>query len=320
MGKSKFISMNLSIVVSVYNEDEVLKAFFMQLEDALSYIDGVKEIIFVNDGSSDCSLSQLLSFKSSLNKIKVINFSRNFGHEAAMLAGIDYSCGEAVVCLDADLQHPPEIIKKMYGKYSEGYDVINMVRIANHGSTITKKLTSKFFYWFFNKVSSVKLEENASDFFLISQKVANILKTDYRERNRYLRGFIQIIGFKKTTIEFIAPQRAAGNSKYSILALFTLSIHSIFSFSHLPLRLGVIASGVVGCFALGVTLYSVVMKFLGYAPSGYTTIVVLISLLFSIQFFITGMIGEYLGLIFAENKKRPIYLVDFVKESAVDDS
>jgi dolichol-phosphate mannosyltransferase len=207
----------------------------------------------------------------------------------------------------------------MYEKYSQGFDVINMVRIANHGSTITKKLTSKFYYWFFNKVSSVKLEENASDFFLISQKVANILKADYRERNRYIRGFIQIIGFKKTTIEFIAPQRGAGESKYNISALFTLSIHSIFTFSHLPLRLGVIASGVVGCFALGVTLYSVVMKFLGYAPTGYTTIVVLISLLFSIQFFITGMIGEYLGLIFAENKKRPIYLVDFVQDSAVDD-
>jgi dolichol-phosphate mannosyltransferase len=311
--------MNLSIVVSVYNEDEVLKAFFIQLENALSSIEGVKEIIFVNDGSSDSSLSQLLSLKSNLNRVKVINFSRNFGHEAAMLAGIDYSCGKAVICLDADLQHPPEIIKKMYEKYSQGFDVINMVRIANHGSTITKKLTSKFYYWFFNKVSSVKLEENASDFFLISQKVANILKADYRERNRYIRGFIQIIGFKKTTIEFIAPQRGAGESKYNISALFTLSIHSIFTFSHLPLRLGVIASGVVGCFALGVTLYSVVMKFLGYAPTGYTTIVVLISLLFSIQFFITGMIGEYLGLIFAENKKRPIYLVDFVQDSAVDD-
>lgn len=311
--------MNLSIVVSVYNEDEVLKAFFIQLENALNSIEGVKEIIFVNDGSSDSSLSQLLSLKSNLNRVKVINFSRNFGHEAAMLAGIDYSCGKAVICLDADLQHPPEIIKKMYEKYSQGYDVINMVRIANHGSTITKKLTSKFYYWFFNKVSSVKLEENASDFFLISQKVANILKADYRERNRYIRGFIQIIGFKKTTIEFIAPQRGAGESKYNISALFTLSIHSIFTFSHLPLRLGVIASGVVGCFALGVTLYSVVMKFLGYAPTGYTTIVVLISLLFSIQFFITGMIGEYLGLIFAENKKRPIYLVDFVQDSAVDD-
>lgn len=311
--------MNLSIIVSVYNEEEVLQSFFNQLQNALNTIDGDKEIIFVNDGSYDNSLNQLLSFKSNEIKIIVVNFSRNFGHEAAMLAGIDLSRGRAVICLDADMQHPPSIISKMYEKYLEGFDVINMVRKENQGTTLTKKLSAKFYYWFFNKISSVKLEENASDFFLISQKIANILKTEFRERNRYIRGFIQIIGFKKTTIEFVAPQRGAGESKYSLLSLFSLSINSIFTFSYLPLRLGVIASMVVGIFAIGVALYSVIMKFLGLAPPGYTTIVVLICLLFSIQFFITGVIGEYLGFIFNENKKRPIYLIDFIKECNVND-
>lgn len=260
-----------------------------------------------------------MALNSNKNKIKTISFSRNYGHEAAMLAGIDYSSGDAVICLDSDLQHPPAIIDEMYKTFLNGYDVINMVRKNNHGSTLSKKLTSKFYYWLFNKISPVKFEENASDFFLISQKVADILKKEFREHNRYLRGYIQIIGFKKTTMEFIAPKRGAGKSKYNLRKLFSLSLNSIFTFSYLPLRLGVIASLIVGFLGIGVAVYSIVMKFLGFVPPGYTTIVVLISLLFSVQFFITGVIGEYLGFIFTENKKRPIYIVDFVKEHKADD-
>jgi len=311
--------MLLSIVISVYNEEEVLQSFFSKLEPALENTYCDKEIIFVDDGSSDNSLNLLLSFKSKRNLIKIISFSRNFGHEAAMLAGIDNSAGDAVICMDADLQHPPVVIDEIYNTFLIGFDVVNMVRKANHGASLVKTITSSLYYKLFNKISPVKFEENASDFFLISRKIVNILKTEYRERNRYLRGVIQIIGFKKTTIEYIAPKRGAGESKYDLRKLFSLSLNSIFTFSYLPLRLGVIASLIVGCLGIAVTIYSVVMKFLGYAPPGYTTIVVLISLLFSVQFFITGVIGEYLGFIFTENKKRPIYLIDSVREQQPDD-
>jgi len=270
------------------------------------------EVLFVNDGSSDNS-SYILSELSKKNtNIKVINFSRNYGHEAAMIAGIDYSSGDVVICMDADLQNPPEKIKDMVEKYLKGFDIVTMRRVENEGASISKKIASKIFYSILNLISPIKFEPNTSDFFLISNRIADILRTNFRERNRFLRGFLQMLGFSRATIDYVAPERAAGKSKYSYAKLFKLSLTAVATFSNLPLRLGVIFGIFMGALSIVVGIYSLVMKLLGYVIPGYTTVVVLISFLFAVQLFVTGLIGEYLGFLFEENKKRPIYIVDKV--------
>jgi len=310
----------LSIIVSVYNEEDVIEQFFVELKNNLDTIGIAYEIIFVDDGSTDNSLQIMMGLLKNITQTKIVALSKNYGHEAAMIAGIDISSGDAVICMDADLQHPPSIIEEMLGKFSEGYEIVNMVRTENKDSGFINKALSKLFYCFLNKISSFKFEKNSSDFFLISKRVAVILKNDFRERTRYLRGLIQIIGFKKTTIDFVAPKRAGGKSKYSLIKLFNFSLHAIFTFSNFPIRLGILASIIAGFLGVVVAIHTIITKLFWNAPPGYATIIVLICFMFSIQFFITGVIGEYLGFIFTENKKRPLYIIDKIYFSDSNDN
>ena len=301
-------NIELSIIVSVYNEEGSLITLIKELNNKIQNIPN--EIIFVNDGSLDNSLEILKSIKIDFNNIQIINFSRNFGHEAAMLAGIDIAIGEYIICLDADLQHPPNEIRKMYNKAKSGFDIIIPKRTFRQDGGFMKKVLSNIFYKLLNKISPIEFEANASDFFLISKKVSIILKTEYRERTRFLRGFIQTIGFKKDIIEYEAPMRFSGESSYNIYKLIKLSINAIVAFSKQPLYLGIYLGGIFGVFSIIITIYSIIMNFVGNTPPGYTTLVVVISLLFSIQFFIIGIIGLYIGFLFEEQKKRPIYIID----------
>lgn len=298
----------LSIIVSVYNEEKNILAFHEELIANTTEIN--TDIIFVNDGSYDNSLSLLKKLQEVNQNIKIINLSKNFGHEAAMLAGIDNAKSDFILCLDADLQHPPKIIREMLGKAKDGADIVFAKRTHREDGGIFKKLLSKLFYKIINKMSPIKFEKDASDFFLISKRVQLILKNEFRERNRFLRGFIQSVGFKKNTVEFVATKRFAGKSNYSLLSLMKLSINAIVSFSKKPLYIGLYLGVIFGVFSLIVGIYSIIMKFIGNTPPGYTTIVVIISLLFSIQFFIIGIIGLYIGFLFEEQKKRPIYIID----------
>jgi dolichol-phosphate mannosyltransferase len=301
--------LQISVVVPVYNEDKNIQPLYRELNPVLQSLTNEYEIIFVDDGSTDGSKEILLRLSNTNKKVKVIHFSKNFGHEAAMTAGIDYSKGDAVICMDADLQHPPHKLNEMVQKFREGYQVVNMVRKENIGAGKLKNFLSFLFYRMFNMISANKLEPNASDFFLISRKVANSLIKDFRERTRFLRGFIQIVGFRRTKLEFVAPDRVAGESTYSMLKLFVHAINAMITFTNLPLRLGILLGSIFGIFSSIVGIYSIIMKLSGYVIPGYTTIVVMISFLFAIQFFITGIIGEYIGYIFTETKKRPIYIV-----------
>jgi len=267
------------------------------------------EIIFINDGSSDNSSKILQSIAQEDKRVKIINLSINFGHEAAMTAGLTYSTGDAVICMDADLQHPPSEINHMLKKFYNRYEIINMVRMKNLDVGFFRSITIKMFYVLLNMLSSIKFQPNASDFFLISRRVADILTKDFRERTRFLRGLIQIIGFDKTTLEYVAPKRIFGKSKYSLIKLFSNALIAIATFSNVPLRIGVFFGTLIGLLGVCVGIYSIVMKFSGYVIPGYTTTVVLISFMFAVQFFITGIIGEYIGFLFNESKKRPIYIV-----------
>ncbi len=300
----------LSIVVSVYNEEGVLDIFWTELEKHLIKLGMSYELIFVNDGSNDRSKDILMDLSQRNKNIKVITFSKNFGHEAAMIAGIDYSRGDIVVCMDTDLQHPPSKLGEMVQKCIEGYEIVTMVRKQNDDATVLRRITSYLFYYILNLLSVVNFEPNASDFFLISRRVANIIRDNFLERTRFLRGFIQVVGFKKTTIEYSSSKRAAGETKYSLYKLFVLSISAIAAFSNIPLHIGILFGTIVGLLSIIVGVYSIVLKLMGYVIPGYTTLVVMISFLLAIQFFILGIIGEYIGFIFNETKKRPIYIVE----------
>lgn len=300
----------LSVVVSVYNEELALEMFFEETTKILKEMDWDYELIFVNDGSQDGSYDILKKFAAMSDKVRVVNFSRNFGHEAAMLAGVDYARGDGVVCMDADLQHPPAYIPKITEAFDSGYSVVNMVRTKNKDAGIIKRITSGAFYKVLNWMSPIKFENNASDFFAFDAKVMKVMKTEYRERIRFLRGFVQNVGFRRTTIEFEAAKRVAGESKYSIKKLFKFSIHTLFSFSDLPLKLGVYSGIVTALFGIILMVYTIINKVLYHVPAGYSTIIVFLSFMFAVLMVIIGVIGEYISILFTEIKERPIYLVD----------
>ena len=305
-----------SIVASVYNEEAGIEAFYEEVTRVAQSLGYTYELIFVNDGSKDNSLSLLTSFAEKDNNVKVVDFSRNYGHEAAMIAGIDYAKGDFIVCMDSDLQHPPQYISEINSKIEEGFDVVTMVRKKREDASAFQEFRSLAFYKLMNKISEVTLDEKASDFFAISKRVAEILRTDYRERTRFLRGIIQIVGFKKSSIEYVAQKRFAGKSNYFFFKLVKLSFSAISSFSNMPLRLGMIAGSVFGVMGLGMLVYSLVMWFIDTPVSGYTTLVVFMCLFASVQLFIVGLIGQYVGYIFDEVKSRPTYIVKNVVDHA----
>lgn len=301
---------SLSIVVSVYNEEDSLESFYEVASSYIKNLDMDYELIFVNDGSVDKSEEIIREFAKKDDRVKALLFSRNFGHEAAMIAGIDYAGGDYIVCMDADLQHPPSILKDIIFKFNEGYDIINMIRTSNTDAGLIKNITSSIFYSGINLLSKNKLEKNASDFFAISKKVANVLRKDYREKVRFLRGYVQNIGFKKTSLPYIAQKRVAGHSKYSLHKLLKFSMDTILCFSDMPLKLGLYAGTFSIFLGLLMAIYTIVTWARVGTPNGYATIIVLLCFMFAMLFLIVGIIGQYIAILFIELKNRPIYIVD----------
>ena len=297
----------LSVVVSVYNEEQALPIFYQTAKPILDRLSWNYELWFMNDGSQDDSLKVLLELAAQDDHVKVVSFSRNFGHEAAMIAGIDYARGDGIVCMDADLQHPPSCLPEIVEKLEEGCGVVTMVRTRNESAGVVKNITSAGFYWVINTLSDVKFEANASDFFAVSRQAADVLRGSYREKVRFLRGYVQNIGFKRATIRYEAQERAAGESKYSIRKLLDFSVNTILCFSNLPLKLGIYAGGTAAFLGVAVMIYTLCTR--QGAPSGYATIVILNCFMFAVRFLIVGIIGEYIGILFSELKDRPIYIV-----------
>lgn len=297
----------LSVVVSVYNEGQALEEFYQETSRVLKTLEWEYELLFVNDGSRDDSFSILEELSRRDSRVKLIHFSRNFGHEAAMIAGLDYSRGDGMVCMDADLQHPPEYLPEIVRCFEEGYQVIHMVRTKNTDAGWIKNVTSSAFYRLINAISDVHFEPNASDFFAVDRKVVQVLKTSYREKVRFLRGYVQNVGFRKTTLSYEARPRVAGESKYSLKKLFVFSVNTILCFSNMPLKLG-IYTGMFSAFLGAVVMVYTLFTRKG-APSGYSTIVVLLCFMFAMLFVIVGIIGEYIAILFTELKDRPIYIV-----------
>ena len=298
----------ISVVVSVYNEEKALEDFFRETSRVLEETGWDWELIFVNDGSADASLSVLKGLAAQDRRVKLVSFSRNFGHEAAMIAGMDFSSGEVVVCMDADLQHPPACIPEILKRREEGYEVISMVRTKNRTAGLIKNITSSGFYWLINHISDVHFEPNASDFFAVSRRVARVMRENYRERVRFLRGYVQNVGFKRTTIEYEAGVRVAGESKYSLKKLFAFSINTILFFFNDPATPEIYTGIFSALLGVAVMVYTLFTR--QGAPSGYATIVVLLCFMFAMMFVLIGIIGEYIAILFTELKDRPIYIVE----------
>jgi len=302
----------LSIVVSAYNEEAGISEFYKvtrEYGERLRDKGWDYEFVFVNDGSRDKTGDILMGLaEADPVHTRYIGFSRNFGHEAAMIAGLDYAKGDGMVFMDADLQHPPKYLLDIVDAFNDGYNVVSMVRTKNETAGIVKKITSGGFYWFINKLSDVYLEPNASDFFAITKVVQEVLKKNYREKVRFLRGYVQNVGFKKTTIEYEAAPRIAGSSHYSIKKLFTFAMNTIMCFSNIPLKLGIFAGFSSGF--LGVILLIYTLCTHDKAPSGYATIVVLLCFMFAVLFIVIGIIGEYIAVLFEELKDRPLYIIE----------
>ena len=301
----------LSIVVSAYNEEAGIETFYKTTREYCEALSGKGwsyEFIFVNDGSSDHTGERLnVLAQKDAEHVRIIHFSRNFGHEAAMIAGLDYASGDGLIFMDADLQHPPKYISEIVNRFDEGYQVISMVRTENKTAGIVKNVTSSGFYWLINRMSQIRLEPNASDFFAITKEAQMVLKRNYREKVRFLRGYVQDIGFRRTTISYEAAPRVAGSSHYSIKKLFVFAVNTILCFSNIPLKLGIVAGLISAVLGVIVLIYTLLSR--QGAPSGYTTIIVLLCFMFAILFLVVGIIGEYIAVLFEELKDRPIYII-----------
>ena len=303
----------LSVVLPAYNEELMVGKTCRVLAEVLTKAKIPYELVVVNDGSGDRTWEEIQKAGERDANVTGVLFSRNFGKEAAIFAGLAQACGDVVAVMDCDLQHPPECVAQIIEKFEEGYEVINMVRTKNKSAGFIKNLTSSAFYKFLNKISDVKLENNASDFFALTANAAQVLKTNYREKVRFLRGYVQNIGFNRTTIEYEARARVAGESKYSIRKLFKFSINTILCFSDLPLKLGIYSGIIVGFLGLLVMLETIYEWAVKGTPNGYATIVVLLCFMFAMLFVIVGIIGEYIAILFTELKDRPIYIVHDTK-------
>ncbi len=303
---------SLTVVVPAYNEAAGIRRFHDALQDALRRIDGYESrVLFVVDGGTDGTFDILSEIAAENPAVSVIQLSRNFGHQTALLAGIDHAAGDIVVMMDADLQHPPSLIPMLIAEYEKGNDIVYTIREEADSVSFFRKLAGSLFYGFVNLISDVPINKNASDFRLISRRVADLMRTRLRERNMFLRGIMSWVGFRQAAVPFKAERRYAGKSKYSLSRLLQFAIFGIVSFSKKPLRAASVIGLVFALFGFGLALLTIVQYFTDRTlPPGWATVVVLLSIFGGIQLIFFGIIGEYIGAIFDEVKGRPHYILD----------
>ena len=305
--------MTFSIIVPVFNEESVIDEFSKRILAVMDSLGKPFEVIFVDDGSTDATFQKACERASKSRAIKAIRLSRNFGHQIAITAGIDAASGEAVVVMDGDLQHPPELIPEMAGKWAEGFHVVNTARMETEGIPLKKKIFSKVFYRLINIDSEVPIYPDAADFRLMDRAAVEAFR-QLREQDRFVRGLTSWIGFKQTSVPFNAPERHSGKSKYTLRKMLKFAVNGITSFTTLPLKavgvFGLIvaaASFVYAAFAL----YEKIV--LGITVEGWTSLLVGILFLGGVQLVSIGVLGAYIARIFTQVKNRPLY---FVQERA----
>jgi dolichol-phosphate mannosyltransferase len=299
-----------SVVVPLYNEQEVLAETYRRLKAVMDSIHEAYEVVMVNDGSRDSTAAMAKEICRENPQFKLINFSRNFGHQTAITAGMDYTSGKAIIVIDADLQDPPEVIAEMIAKWKEGYEVVYGKRISRKGETFFKTFTARAFYRTLNKLTDVKIPTDVGDFRLIDSKVRDALMR-VPEHNRYVRGLISWLGFRQTAVEFVREPRFAGETKYPLRKMIKLAVDGITSFSYKPLKISVGLGSFLSVFSLVFALTVIILRAFNISTMepGWASLMVVMLFFFGIVLVMLGIIGEYIGRVFEEVKGRPLYII-----------
>lgn len=299
----------LSVVAPCFNEEGVLHELYRRISQVLDGAGESWELVLVNDGSRDRTPEIMRELHARDPRVKVIDFARNFGHQIAVTAGMDYARGDAVVLIDADLQDPPELILDMLAKWREGYEIVYAVRTERKGETWFKRFTAKLFYRLIYKITDINIPMDTGDFRLMDRKVVNALKT-MREKHRFLRGMSVWVGFRQTGVKYVRAERYAGETKYPFKKMLKFALDGITSFSYLPLQLATYVGFVAALLAVIGIIVTIILRLSGsQAFYGQATTLVSVLFLGGVQLISLGIIGEYLGRIYDEVKGRPLYIV-----------
>lgn len=296
----------LSVVVPVFNEQLNIEKFYEEATKAIQNLDIDYELIFVDDGSKDTTPLILSRLTEQDDHVRALILARNFGHQLAITCGMDYAQGDAIITMDGDMQHPPAMIPDLVQKWREGFDVVQTVRKGTDDAGFLKRLTSKWYYILLNALSPVHITPGGSDFRLIDRRVLNTFRL-FREHDRFIRGMMGDIGYKQTTLDFIAPRRFAGKSKFSGRKMLHFALDGITAFSKTPLRISFYAGLLSGLLSIIMIIHTLYSHLTGTAAPGWTTTTIMVCLMGGLQLIFLGVIGEYIGRIFEEVKQRPLY-------------
>jgi dolichol-phosphate mannosyltransferase len=298
-----------SFVIPLFNEESVLPELHRRLAAVADELDGPAEFILVDDGSTDGTGEAAERLRADDDRVKLVALSRNFGHQLAISAGLDYAAGDAVVILDGDLQDPPEVVPEMAARWREGYDVVYGVRASRPGESRFKRGSASLFYRLMSKLTSIEIPLDAGDFRLVDQRVASVV-ANMREPDRYLRGMFAWVGFRQTAITYEREPRAAGEGKYSLGRMLRFAVDGVISFSTAPLRLTLASGFVIAGLAFAAGIAAAVLKLAGaFETPGWASLIVVLTFFSGIQLVVLGTIGLYVGRIYAQGKHRPLYLV-----------
>jgi len=299
----------ITIVVPVYNEEDNIVHFYQAVCDVMATQPYRFELVFVDDGSADRSREIICSLEEKDDKVQGMFLARNYGHQLALTCGLDYAEGDAVITMDGDMQHPPELLPQLIEMWKDGADVVQTIRQTTEGVSWFKKITSKYYYKLLNKMSDVHIQEGGSDFRLMDKQVVAAFRK-YREHARFIRGMVGSMGYRQVQIDFVAPKRFAGSSKFSPRKMLQFALDGIMSYSRTPLRIGLYGGVVSGIVCLFLMLHVLFIKFFtDDAVPGWATITLILLFFGGVQLSILGIIGEYIGRVFEEVKQRPLYLL-----------
>ncbi len=301
--------MDISVIIPCYNEKENIHLIFDRLSSVMNQMKVQFELIFINDGSKDNTIDLIKALATQHSEVKYIDFSRNFGHQIAVSAGIDMANGSSVVIIDADLQDPPELIEDMHNKMKEGFEVVYAKRKTRKGESWFKLATAKMFYRILAKITDISIPVDTGDFRIMDRKVVDVLK-DMPEKHKYLRGQISWIGFRQTYVEYDRSERNAGETGYPLSKMMKFALDGITAFSDLPLKLVTYFGFIVSFFAFIVMIYALYSRFIlrVYEP-GWTSLILSILFIGGIQMIAIGIIGEYLSRMNSNIRDRPLYIV-----------
>ncbi len=298
----------LSIVLPIFNEEPVIDELHRRLGEFLPALGTTWEVIFVDDGSSDQSFAKLRALTELERRYRLVSFARNFGHQFAITAGIDYARGLAVVVMDADLQDPPEVVAEMLARFREGFDIVHGVRRKRERESLFKRATAYLFYRLLRAMVGITVPVDAGDFRLMSRRVVLTFRA-LRETSRFVRGMVAWVGFRQTTVLYDRKARFAGETHYPLSKMFKFAFDGITAFSVVPLRVATLLGFLAGMVGVGVAAWAVYGRLYGYIVPGWATIMITVSLGASAQLLMTGILGEYVGRIYEEVKRRPLYIV-----------